>query len=85
MKSDVVICTAQVLINAIRKKDISIEDISLLILDECHHTGILSETRQDFSVIIRPAQQSIFCSFWFVLANNKRVTDGRTNRENTCN
>ena len=39
MKSDVVICTAQVLINAMRKKDISIEDISLLIMDECHHTG----------------------------------------------
>ena len=34
-----VICTAQVLINAMRKKDVAMEDISLLILDECHHTG----------------------------------------------
>jgi len=37
-QGDVVVCTAQVLINVLKKRTVAIQDISLLILDECHHT-----------------------------------------------
>ncbi|XP_053195286.1 ATP-dependent RNA helicase DHX58-like [Scomber japonicus] len=41
-KSDVVICTAQILFNALttmeENKHVELSDITLLIIDECHHT-----------------------------------------------
>ncbi|XP_042247911.1 probable ATP-dependent RNA helicase DHX58 [Thunnus maccoyii] len=41
-KSDVVICTAQILFNALtdtnETKQVELSDITLLIIDECHHT-----------------------------------------------
>lgn len=36
---DVVVLTAQVLVNALKSKDVDLENIQLLILDECHHTN----------------------------------------------
>lgn len=36
---DVVILTAQILLNALVKNNLKISDITLLIFDECHHTN----------------------------------------------
>ena len=36
--NDVVVLTAQILVNALREKRLRLHDISMLIFDECHHT-----------------------------------------------
>ena len=39
MKSNkVVVLTAQILVNALKENQVKLSDISMLILDECHHT-----------------------------------------------
>lgn len=35
---DVVVLTAQILVNALRDGRMSLHDVSMLIFDECHHT-----------------------------------------------
>lgn len=37
---DVIVLTGQVLVNALNNKEVSFSDISLLIIDECHHTDL---------------------------------------------
>ena len=37
---DVIVLTGQILVNALRNKEISFSDINLLIIDECHHTNL---------------------------------------------
>ncbi|XP_028835803.1 interferon-induced helicase C domain-containing protein 1-like isoform X2 [Denticeps clupeoides] len=36
--NDVIVCTAQILENSLLESEISFTDISLLVIDECHHT-----------------------------------------------
>ncbi len=36
---DVIVLTGQILVNALKNKEISFSDINLLIIDECHHTN----------------------------------------------
>ena len=36
--NDVVVLTAQILVNALRDRRLKLQDISMLIFDECHHT-----------------------------------------------
>ena len=37
-KNDVIVLTAQILVDALKSKRVRITDFSLLIFDECHHT-----------------------------------------------
>ena len=39
-RADVIVLTAQILVNCLRSKEVSISDIDLLIMDECHHTDL---------------------------------------------
>lgn len=38
-EQDVIVLTAQILVDALKSKRVRITDFSLLIFDECHHTG----------------------------------------------
>ena len=38
-ESDVIVMTAQILVNALEKNSVCLSQISLLIFDECHHTN----------------------------------------------